>query len=217
MKIFGLIATLILSFSSFGQKSYYFSEPVFSTTGKMNSIPEKLHGNYKGDKPGWSIEINEKGIYAVSTTVSSISNETLRESSKYKVKDDFLFGVLENDSVPCVFENDRYYFGIRNKDLLIGTGSLNVLTKDKTDNTYYLNVSENGYYTPMKLVFSRKMLEIFYFDYDYETSIFDSVKNQKTIKTKFHDLVILSPTNDETNDLIFKNVFGLPRTLTLSK
>ena len=123
MKIIGLIASLILTFFSIGQKSYYFSEPLPSNQKAQSVVNEKWHGKYAVNNSKNILEINSDGIFMVSTTISSISREEIRESTTFDVRNNYIFGVLLNDSIPCVLEDERYFFGIRNKDVIVGAGS----------------------------------------------------------------------------------------------
>jgi hypothetical protein len=207
MKIFCLIASLILSFSSISQKSYYFSDPLPSVAAKVATIDAKWHGTYASGT-GITYKIDANGISIVSTSISSISRESIRESSKYDVRGGFIFGVIENDSLPCVLDDERYYFGVHNVDIFVGTGSLNVLTKTKTSSVYILNVYENGNYVPMQFSFKGNKLTVSYFDYDSETTAFDFIAEKKDIAVEQQKLVILSPSVDEFGSLETKGIFA---------
>lgn len=211
MKIFCLIATVILSFSSFSQKSYYFSDPVPSVAAKISAVDSKYFGVYASGT-GLSYSIDESGISIVSTSISSMSRESIRESSKYDVRGGYIFGVVENDSIPCILEEDRYYFGIRNVDVFIGVGNSNVLTKTTSSSIYIVNQYENGNYTPMQLSFKGSKLTISYFEYDDETSNFNFIETQKSIPTQYNELIILSPTAEEFKTLEGKGIFAMGKT-----
>lgn len=203
MKIFGLIASLLFTFFSIGQKSYYFSEPYPNNEKSQNVIDKKWHGKYTVGRGNHSYEVNEEGIYMVSTTISSISREEIRESSKYDVRNNYIFGVIENDSLPCVLENDRYFFGIRNKDVIIGAGSKNILKPSgRVANEFILNTYENGYYMPSIIRFESKKLAVSQLDYDYETTVFDFIINKKSIQDQNIELVVLTPSVEEFNQLL---------------
>lgn len=211
MKIFCLIASVILSFSSISQKSYYFSDPLPSVESKIAHVDAKWFGTYKSSTGIISYKVDETGISIISTSISSISKEAIRESTQFDVRDGYIFGVIENDSIPCVYEDERYYFGIRNQDVFIGEGSENVLTKTGSTTSYILNLYENGYYVPMLLDFTGGKLTISYFEYDDETSDFSFVKAQKSIETEYMELIVLSPNEKEFKKLKADGVFDLPK------
>lgn len=206
MKIFGLIASLFFTFFSIGQKSYYFSEPNPSSEQNQTTVDKKWHGKYIVSKGNHVYEVNESGISMISTTISSISREEIRESSKYDVRNNYIFGILENDSLPCVLENDRYFFGIRNKEVIIGTGSKNVLRPSgRVANEFILNVYENGYYIPSIILFETKSISITQLDYDYETNVFDFITDKKSVQGQNIEIVVMKPNIAEFNSLL-KNI-----------
>jgi len=206
MKIVGLIASLLMSLFSIGQKSYYFSDPLPSSDKSTMAIDSKWFGHYESKAEGRSYEVTMEGIYVISTSISSISREAIRESTLYDVRDNFIFGVIANDSLPCVLEGERYYFGIKNKDVLIGNDSKNQLTR-VSSNEYIVNFYENGYYLPELLVFERNKLIIKDFDYDFETKIFDGIESIKRIPTEYHELIVLSPNESEYNELVNNGIY----------
>ena len=211
MKIFGLIASLIFTFCSIGQKSYYFSEPSPINGKDQSTIDKKWHGTYAVNKGNYVYEVNEEGISVVSTTISSISREEIRESSTYDVRDKYIFGVVENDSLPCVLENDRYFFGIRNTENILGPGSKNKLRPSgRVPNEFILNVYENGYYMPSTIIFESKKISISQLDYDYETTVFDFISDRKSVQGQNIEIIILKPNADEFRSLLKNNeVFSI--------
>lgn len=216
MKIFGLIASLFIALFSIGQKSYYFSKPLPSLRDEARSVSHNLFGTYSSNEISRSYEFDKNGIYILSTAINSITREVIRESSKYNVKDGFIFGVLENDSLPCVLENDRFYFGVLHKEVLVGASVENVLTRvDK--NQYILNFFENGYYTPVVLKFQGNKLILQDFTYEFETDVFDDIEKQKSIDTEFHEMIILTPTSDEYKQLLKKGIFSSSDSFKKSK
>lgn len=215
MKIFGLVASLILSFSTFSQKSYYFSDPLPSVDRKVETVDKKWFGKYTSNKDSRSYEINEKGVFIISTSISSMGRASIRESSKYDVHNGYIFGIVEGDSLPCVLDNDRYFFGIRNKDILIGIGSQNILGRvNNNGSQYVVNMYENGNYVPIYLQFERGNLTIKYFEYETDSGIFDFIAEQKSIETEFQELIILTPSEDEYMRLYEKGIYDFPLTLT---
>ena len=206
MKIIGLLTSVFLTFFSIGQKSYYFSSPLPTTSAKVANVDAQHFGLYKSESAAYSYEISEDGIFIISTSISSMSRESVRESSSYSVRNNYIFGVLKDDSIPCVLDGERYYFGIRNKDVLINSASSNALTKISSGK-YVLNHSENGLFTPSLLSFEGNKLIIEDFSYEFETSAFEHIQEQKTTPAEHFDIVILTPTREEFNILLGNNIF----------
>ena len=200
MKIFHLIALLFFVSNLSAQSSYYFSEVLPSSTHKVLQVDEKWFGTYTKEGASYSYELSAEGISVISVQISSVSKEFIRESSTYDVKDGFIFGVVANDSLPCILEKGRYYFGIRNKEVVIGISSNHVLTK--IDNTHYMiNYSENGNYLPTMLEFGASGLTIREFEYDPNSSTFPFISEQAKLKIANQQLTILSPTVQEFQQL----------------
>lgn len=212
MKIFAFVVALFCTFFSIGQKSYYFSSPLYASN-KTETVNSRYFGTYIDDK-GRKYVFNEKGISIVSTIVTAISREQLRESSKYRVSNGYMHGVVEGDSIPCVLEGENYYFGVRNTDVMIGTGSMNILTSEESStDTYYINLYQNGTYIPMKITFKGRKLTITNLDYDIDKPEFSGIENQKEIKGENQTIVVLSPTKSELNTI--DSYFSLPSVLKL--
>lgn len=194
MKIVAIIATLAVVFSSNAQYSYYFAEPLPKASNAIASVPEKYFGSYATKDGTITYEFNAKGITLISTTISAISKETVRESAEYSVRNDYIFGVERNDSVPCILEDGYYHFAVRNYDAFVGSGSKNVLTRTSTPGEYVLNIFENGKYIPQLLRFNGKKLEVAHFDYHgEEEGEFSYVSEKQELALEGLKLIILNP------------------------
>ncbi len=214
MKFFLLFALLYINLFSYGQNSYYFSAPIPSTGTQIKKIDSKWFGTYSSLEQPSKYIVDENGISLVSTVISSISREQIRESSKYSVRNGFIHGVVEKDSLPCVLKGEFYYFGIQNKEVIIGKGSKNILVKVGENDNYIINTFENGSYIPIKISFIGNTFKIAYFDYDFETKIFRFIDNQNTIQSGEYNLVILSPTEKEMKKLMKSPIWGNTKTFT---
>jgi hypothetical protein len=210
MKIISLFFTFFFSIYGNAQvNSYYFAAPVPGE--KVERVHSTLYGNYEDGK-GRIYSFSDSGIYLLSTTVCSISRELIRESAQYRVENGFLFGVLPVDSIPCIEEGDNYFFGIRNRDVLIGKGSSHVLIRDQSStNTYYLNYAENGIYNLNRFYFNKGKLEISSLEYEVESTVFDAIKDQKSVSDGSINLILLKPSSEEFEALLKSGIFGLPQ------
>jgi hypothetical protein len=206
MKIVAIITYLLISGIAFSQNSYYFSNPLPTEEKKVPSVDKKWFGEYKDEATSLKYNFTADGVTIISTQVSSVSKKLVRESSKYSVKGDFIFGIVENDSLHCVLEKKYYYFGIRNQDAVIFKNSTTQLTRIN-DREYMLNYEENGNFIPIKLVFSKGKLAISEFDYNPDERSFDFVEAQTESKVNTQNIVILSPSSpefDQLNSRFFK-------------
>jgi hypothetical protein len=173
----------------------------------IRQVDSKYFGKYQTVEGKMTYTFDETGVSITSTTISSISREMIRESSQYDVRGNYLFGIAENDSVPCVLEGERYYFGIRNVQPVIGPESENILTK-LSNGVYMINFFEGGNYVPAKLNLKNKKATIAHFDYESDTDEFDFIQEQKSIEMSYFDLLILKPNADEVKKLLKTDAFS---------
>lgn len=197
-----------IQLSLFSQKSYEFSTPLPVETAPVNTVDQSYFGIYESTKgPQLSYELNEKGIFIYTINIQAISKETLRENSKYSVRNEHIFGVVE-DSIPYVFQDDNYYFGVRNAVQLTGGESTNKLVPNGLG-SYVLNFKTDHGYTPALLEVKNNQLHLSYFDYNEESKLFNKIKETQTI-TPENGLttIVLSPTLKEWQKLFKKELFG---------
>ncbi|NVK64567.1 MAG: hypothetical protein HWE22_08260 [Flavobacteriales bacterium] len=203
MKIVTIIACIFLSSPTFCQNSYYFSNPLPTEEKKVSTVDKKWFGEYNDSERSLSYVFSEEGITAVSTQVSSISKKSVRESSKYTIKGDYIFGVVEGDSLQCVYEKGYYHFGIRNRDAVISSYSSAKLTRIN-DREYILNFDENGKFLPVKIVFSNGKMTMSDFDYEPDQNAFSFIESQRKTTENSQNIIVLSPTQEEFDQLSSK-------------
>lgn len=202
MKNYSIVFILLLSFFNHSQISYDFGAPVPPSGEKVMMIHTSHFGSYSNPTSPVVYEINKDGIFIVSTNINSISRQTIRESSTYQVRNNHIFGVHEEDSIPCVLEGENYYFGVKNRDQIIGASSMNVLVQLNM-NEYVINFEENGHYVPMFLTFSPQGLFISQFDYSSDTKGFKKIENRVSVQ-KDIEFITLFPTEEEWRKLKIK-------------
>lgn len=207
MKIIALTVSFLTCFFSIGQKSYYFSEPQPQGKPPVTGFQERYFGRYTSANSSLSYEIDSEGIAIISTQISSLDRKTIRESSKYDVRNNYIFGIVEGDSIPCILEDNRYYFGVRSRDVLISKESLHRLI-EISSGLYVLNYWESGLYTPALLKLEKDRIEIYEFNYDLETTVFDAIADAQTIPGTNNTLVLLRPTAEEFEALRKQGIFG---------
>lgn len=210
LAFFKLFFVFLISASSvFSQKSYEFGVTLPVESVSVTTTDPVYFGIYQSSKgPQLSYEVNEKGIFIHTINIQAISRETIREDSRYEVRNEHIFGVTE-DSIPCVFQDDNYYFGVRNSVQLAGSESENKLIPNGTG-TYILNFKSDNGYTPALVEFRNNQLNISHFDYDEEGKLFKKVKDQQTVESRESNLttIILLPTLREWQKISKKELFG---------
>jgi len=209
MNYFVVIISLTLSFLSFGQTSYEFAQTLPPGAESIANMDASLFGDYKNEETATIYRIDAEGISIISIIYSFISREQVRESSKYQVRDGFLFGVVAGDSVPCFLEEDKYYFGIRQKNVVIGAGSATVLTRAGA-NAYMLNYKETHGYSPSMLTVSGGTLEIRHLEYAPGTKVFYKIKTKNKLKTASPQTIVLQPDEKEWRSIDKALIFGQP-------
>ncbi len=207
MKNILILFFLSISFLSFNQDSYDFSTALPIGEKAIETVDEKHFGLYAAENNETFYEFNADGVWIISTLFSSISRETIRESSKYTIRNGYIFGIVENDSLPCVLEGEFYHFGMRNRDQLIGPNSPHVL-KQINSATFLISFSENGGFTPSIFTFSGKNLTVQHFDYEMGTTLFSSIKIQTSKTVNGLNFIQLSPTKDEWKQISSLTIYG---------
>lgn len=188
-----LLLVFFQVFFSLGQlNSFEFKNPLPPGGQEVLSVDEKYFGSYQqvGEKVDYIFE--DDGVYAASILYLSISKQTIRESSTYDMRDNYLFGVKENDSIPCVLEDDVYYYGLKDKIKIAGTGTNNKIVR-LSSSEYCINYFDNGTYIPSILKFKGMELVLAHFDYENDTQLFEHIAAKEHINHR----VVLDPTLTE--------------------
>lgn len=199
-------------FSVSGQISYDFALAVPPSGTKTLSVSSNYFGVYSNADSPVKYEITKDGIFIISTNINAISRETIRESSKYQVRNNHIFGVHAEDSIPCVLEGDNYYFGVKSRDQVAGGSSKNILIQQSV-NEYVINFYDNGHYVPMFLTFTAQGMSRVQFDYDSDTKAFKKI-DERTSVQKDIEFVTLSPTAEEWEKIKWKELISVPLLFT---
>lgn len=201
------VLCVFFGLNGFSQISYDFSNSLPPDGENISAVSKIYFGLYSSEGVDIDYEMNEDGVFAISLIYNSMSRETIRESSKYSVKDGYLFGVTESDSIPCELQGEYYHFAIKFKEKIIGGASKNILTK-VNKNTYIVNFEENGHYTPSLLQFKGKELNVQHFTYDEATTIFDAIALRTENPTAEMTYVTLEPTLEEWNAITQEEILA---------
>jgi hypothetical protein len=195
-------------YHSIAQISYDFSSPLPPSGQEVKSVDLLYFGKYSCDETDMDYEFNEQGVSVLALIYSSISRETIRESSAYRVSNGWLYGVKVNDSIPCELQGEYYHFALLQRTKLVGDeGSRNILMKINNQ-IYILNFEENGYYTPSVLEFKGSELHIRHFSFDEGTSCFSGITEQLWHHGADPPSVSLRPTKEEWQKLPVDLILG---------
>ena len=203
---------LLISFVSFcsvlfGQTSYDFAGTLPPGLPEVEIPMEKFFGVYQSFFTERVIEINEKGIFARNGIVSKLSRETIRESSLYSIKDNYLFGFHQTDSIPVYSDSSHFYFVVPTREPIVSTETENKLVRI-SNTSYVINFRENGTFTPCLISFIGSDLHIQYFDYALETTVFDKVPVAVKKEAKGMLTVTLKPSLEDFSQLKMSEIFG---------
>jgi hypothetical protein len=193
--------------TSYGQYSYDFAIPLPPEGIKSTTVSKQYFGIYSSDAIDIDYEFSTAGIFANSTIYSSISREAIRESSKYRVEDNFLFGVKENDSIPCILDGEFYYFGIKYREQIVGGDSKNIFSKI-SETAYILNFEDKGHFTPSLFEFNKKELCIRHFTYEESADTFKEILLRTEKPSSDFNSITLNPTNTEWDAISFDSILG---------
>lgn len=204
-----LISAVLLTLSCIAQTSYDFSTTVPPNSPEISAVPKSFFGVYSSDSADIDYEFSAKGIFAVSTIYNQISRETVRESSKYRVENGYIFGVQKDDSIPCILEGEYYVFGIKNREQIIGGTAQHKLVQ-LTTSSFIVNFKENGTYTPSLFEFKGKTLSVRHFTYESDATVFDGIASRKTATSNQMNTISLNPTLEEWNTIPLTSIMTRP-------
>ena len=210
MKKTALLGLLILPFLGISQIPYEFAKPLPPGSQALTAPYAHHYGNYKSDNSDIYFELSPIGIYTISTVIGSVSKDSVNDGGKYIVRNNYIFGIHETDSIPVALQGPRYYFGIRHREEVIGPNSKNVLSQ-VSNQSYLLNFCEDGGYVPCLFSIVEGTLAIQYFDYDSDTKMFAKVPSSVKKQEQFLTIVQLNPERADFADINFMDMFNTER------
>jgi len=159
MKKVLLVCTLFCSFFGSAQKTVQFADPLPPNYKLVQQVDKANFGTYESPVSGTVYLFDESGISIVSVVTAYITREQLRESSTIQHRNGYLFGIVKGDSIPCVLEGERFYYGIRTKQVLVGESGPHRLTRLDA-RTYIVNFLEGTFFEPSLFTFENNSLKI---------------------------------------------------------
>ncbi len=201
-----LLMLFIFSFLARAQSdtvnfSYYF-ETNDANFKSVNGVNSKFYGKYEL-KPNKHNElriaagdyfiIDSSGIYIEKNNLISIPKAEVRENGKYNVKNNYLFGVLPQDSIPVVLQGDKYFFLMPAKSYLFNNQT-HFMYKINAQSYLIFSEESNGYFSVLKIDFKGQSLTLSELELNYQQ--IKQINSKFIIENKF-DTYLLSPKNNQ--------------------
>jgi hypothetical protein len=191
--------------------SVYFQKDAFDELDPVPAVAPTYHKKYELAESeenavrraaGEFLVVDESGVYLEKNKLLFITREQIREESKYQVRNGYIFGVVENDSLPTALDGENYYFLIPSKTYLVRTGDVSsAMYRGLNSNEYLVVTAEpNGYFSCIYFRFKSGGLDVLELPLDTDQCSVKLIKDQKVIKGDF-DTFILTPTAKEWQTL----------------
>ena len=211
---------LAITASLFAEKgeiiSYYFHKDALFELSSVSRVAPQQFGKYElrvgaGNEmrraAGNYIYVDETGIYLKKNKLLNISREEVRENSKYTVRDNYIHGVVEKDSLSVALDGEDYYFLVPAKTYLIqNPGGADRMMQISKSRYAIFTYEDNGFYSGIIADFVAGGIELK--DIVMSTMGDQSVEQieKKEIQEAEENEIktyILSPTKSEWSSIIF--------------
>lgn len=213
MRLLILLFLFPLGLMAQDQYSLYFQNDKVEGMEWVKGIPEKYFGEFKLKETesngmrvaaGDALKVDEAGIYIEKNRLLNISREEVRENSQYLVRDGWLFGVLEDDSLQVALSEELYYFLMPVKTYLFEVGSKNSKCYQSKKMGEYLVVSrEEGQYVTTVFQFNGGSVDLKELNYDCSAFDLRKATTSKTISTEEGFTVyIIDPNEAEWSQIL---------------
>lgn len=212
MKVLLIIITTLINCDIFAQSeatSFYFSEAQPKSIKAINKFNVSICGKYVlEDDSLTQLIITRDSIYMQQNVLFVLTRKDFRKSKgKYYTEGNQLFGIVANQSIPCIKQNDTTYAiykQINNYYIPSPTTPLK-----KQNETYYLNEKlENNYFSSSILFSFGKGIAIYSIDHEEimpKVYAFDELDSLRLNDFKTY---IASPTLSEMNTFVQQKGFN---------
>ncbi len=192
--------------------SLYFESDQADGMEQIRTVPDQFFGEFKLVETeqnslrvaaGDILKVDESGVYIEKNRILNISREEIRENSQYLVRDGYLHGVLEDDSVQVALDGELYYFLIPVKTFLFeAMNDQNTISSTGRSGQFLvLSEAENEFYTSMIIEFTADGVQLKELDHDCKNFDLKSVEvisaEQGEITTYY-----IEPNEDEWNRIL---------------
>ena len=118
-----LLILVIGSFKSVAQEeitSMYFEKITDKKAKALSNMPKAFIGKYVFEKDSLNrIYIDDTTFSGVSFIYTQSQKSKLLSKPNVKIENNFLYGIIKNDSLPCVLDNDTIYYALKDPVTLI--------------------------------------------------------------------------------------------------
>lgn len=217
MKYFGWSLLLwINTFHVNGQtKTYDFVTALPPESADLMAIPPKLYGEYYDSVSEQTVTVKQRGIFTSKTVYGHLPFQAINDTSSYQFRNNLLFGVVKNDSLPCFLKDSVYYFGMVKKSELFsfnGSSTMRKVNVEQNNYDYLISFQEKGYWIPMILSFEEDRIVL-------KRAVFEELEDPfSNIVVRFHEeknglmYIHLHPSLDEWESLPLNDYFKAEQT-----
>lgn len=164
-------------------RSIYFKK--YNLTPTVDNEMRNAAGEY--------LFVDETGIYLEKNKLLFITREEIRENSKYELRNGYLFGVVENDSVLTALDGEKYYFLIPTKTYLFQAKiGPSIIYEGLTTSEYLVITPEpNEHFSCIYFRFKAGGLDIMELNFDDEKCSVNNVKEKEIIKGDYNTYILI--------------------------
>lgn len=178
------------------QDTLVYFDRVDASGEELSTFPDYWQGVYRNEN-GVTWEVENKKIVTVSNLFLSFTKAELEEKENYQLNNGYLFGFVEEDSIPVLERNDSVYFAYTHKkELFQIRGDDQVLTKEG-QSLYFYESKKEDVYTLVKFSLDKGTFKVAYPNYELLVKEIDNFKR----KTQ-----LIKDNSSESSYFLVKNI-----------
>jgi hypothetical protein len=207
-----LLFSTLLNTASTTNYSLYFHSDFLPKTIQLKTVPANLYGEFELEErhendlraaAGNKLIVNEKGILLEKNKLLSISKTEVRENGKYLIRDGYLHGILEGDSLPAFLDDDRYYFLMPSAKFLFDPLSGQKMVEGgKKDEFLIFSESPNDSYSLLAVWFKNNTVQLRELDALVSKFDFTSLEHERISADDAPETLILKPSEADWEEVI---------------
>ena len=214
MKSLGIlfIFSILLNSASTPNYSLYFHADFLPKTSQLNKLPASLYGEYELEErhendlraaAGNTLVVNEKGILLEKNKLLSISKTEVRENGKYLIRDGYLHGIIEGDSLPAFLDDDRYFFLMPSETYLFDPLSgQKMFEGGKKDEFLIFSEEDKDSYSLIAVWFKNNNIQLRELDAMETKFDFTSLEHERISDDDAPETLILKPSEADWEKII---------------
>jgi hypothetical protein len=191
--------------------SAYFTEKSLAVLTAQKSTGSNWYAKYRLKETeknqvriaaGEYLVVDETGIYIEKNKILFVTREEVRENSKIDVRNGYLFGVSETDSVPTALDGENYYFLVPAKTYLceLRSSSHKLFSGLNSGEFLLMTLEENNHYTAMYLKFQSGSLALLEPSFNTDKCLCSQIKEHEVTQDDF-EIYVMSPSLKEWQTL----------------